>query len=131
MTDWGWLEMVDPKTIERERFNVTARTVKRREGVQLGSLATMPAEDVRIIQAVARERQREIDQREAVEEIGVIRGEVRALEAQLARERREHERALAWQKKLSTLGRSQNEPARNRSQAPETPGLSRTQKGAA
>lgn len=111
MGDWEWLAQVDPVSVERERFNVTARAVRRREGTHLGLLAEAAAPDVRIIRALSRER--ELETREQAETVtkGQLHSRIRNLETALARERRKHASELAWQKKLTTWGHRNGGPS--------------------
>ena len=109
---WEWLGMVNPHTIERERFNVSARSLRNREGVHLGSLHdTTPDVDVRVIRALTRERERENRERHRVEVRGAMHGRIRTLENTLARERREHAKTAAWRQKLSDTGRLHSGPS--------------------
>lgn len=109
---WEWLGMVNPRTIERERFNVTARSLRNREGVHLGNLHdTTPKVDVRVIRALSREREREAADRHRTEVRGNMHGRIRTLENTLARERREHAKTAAWRQKLSDMGRLHSGPS--------------------
>lgn len=102
---WAWLSTVDPATVERERFNVNARTVRRREGTHLGSLPVAPpTNDVRILRAVQA-------QRELVDKRGDLHQRIRTLETTLARERREHASRERWQQKLTTWGHRHGGPS--------------------
>lgn len=107
MGDWDWLGQVDPVKVERERFNVpNVGVLRNREGVHLGDLSIRPqgTREVAIIRALTRERERHDRELHRAEVRGQLRGQVRHLELQLARERAEHRRQLAWHKKVITLG---------------------------
>lgn len=107
MSDWDWLTVVDPVKVERERFNIpNVGVLRNREGTHLGDLHDRAATtaDIAIIRALTREREREGLERHRTEVRGVMHGRIRDLKAQLARERREHQRELDWAKKLSTMG---------------------------
>lgn len=103
--EWAWLGQVDPNTIERERFNVNARTVKRREGTQLGELLRdEPQPDIRVIKAAARERGRDDARVE-------LHARIRTLETTLKRERRAQAKADAWRNKITTWGHRHGGPS--------------------
>ena len=101
-----WFAGIDPVALERERFNIpNVGVLRNREGIHLGAIHEKQSTvNVAVIRALTRERERHDKEMHRAEVRGHLRGEVRRLELQLARERREHERALAWQKKLSTMG---------------------------
>lgn len=109
--EWAWLAQVTPRAAERERFNVTAATLRRREGTHLGMLTGPRDEDVRIIRAKIRERERAALEREHAEKRAELHGEVRELRLALERERHDRARDEAWRKKLTTMGRLPGGPS--------------------
>jgi len=96
--DWDWLAAIDPRRIESERFNVDAKTVKYTEGTQLGLVyqPPTPAERIRIRQE--RLADAEIARREQLHQ------QMRDLEKNLARERREHKASQRWGQRLYEVG---------------------------
>lgn len=104
MNDW-WAG-IDPERLERERFNIpNVGVLRNREGVQLGELhKRSDPVNVTVLRALTRERDREDREQHRAVVRGELQGEIRHLRAQLARERREHERALAWERKVSSWG---------------------------
>lgn len=101
-----WFAGIDPAVLERERFNVpNVGALRNREGVHLGELHKKPSHvNLTVIRALTRERERADREAHRTVVRGELRGRIRQLEAQLARERREHERALAWERKVSSWG---------------------------
>lgn len=102
MAEWEWLAQVDPVKAERERFNIrNVGVLRNREGVHLGDLRDKQTHaNVAIIRALTREREWESREMQRAEARGHLAGDVRKLELQLAQERREHRRAIAWHQKI-------------------------------
>lgn len=98
--DWLWLTTVDPKTVERERFKITARSLRRREGTQLGQMQVEPSP------AELRRQQRAARLHQVVGQRQQLHSRIRTLENQLVRERHESERMTSWQARM--LERARN-----------------------
>lgn len=96
-TDWDWLTAVDPVAVERERFVVDLRKLKRTEGLQRGYLAVEPS-------VADRRRTREKEQLTVVtKNRGVLHSRIRTLESELAREKREREKEAAWKIRVEEI----------------------------
>lgn len=97
MSDWDWLGAVDAAVLERERFNVEVRKLKRTEGLQRGYLAVEPS-------VADRRRTREKEQLTVVaKNRGELHSRIRTLESELAREKREREKEAAWKVRVEEI----------------------------
>jgi len=108
-----WFAGIDPVALERERFNIpNVGVLRNREGTQLGELHRKPDRvNVTVLRALTKERDREGQEQHRAVVRGELRGRIRHLEMQLARERREHERALEWERKVSSWGHRNGGPS--------------------